>query len=48
VEKSRTRWEDVVQRNILQILGIRGWRREVRTRENEGVFLGEARAQKEL
>jgi hypothetical protein len=27
VGKPRTRWEDVVQRDALQILGIRGWRR---------------------
>jgi hypothetical protein len=47
LEKPRTRWEDVVQRNILHILGIRGWKREVRTREN-GVFLREVMAQKEL
>jgi len=48
VEKPRKRWEDVVQRNALQILGIRGWRKEVRARENECVFMGEARIQKEL
>jgi hypothetical protein len=27
VGKPRTRWEDVVQREALQVLGIRGWRR---------------------
>jgi len=26
VGKPRTRWEDIVQRDISQILGIRGWR----------------------
>jgi len=25
--KPRTRWEDIVQRDVLQVLGIRGWRR---------------------
>ena len=27
VGKRRTRWGDVVQREALQVLGIRGWRR---------------------
>jgi hypothetical protein len=27
VGRPRTRWADVVQRNALQLLGIRGWRR---------------------
>jgi hypothetical protein len=27
VGKPRTRWEDIVQREALQVLGIRGWRR---------------------
>jgi hypothetical protein len=40
VGKPRTRWDDVVQRNALQSLRIRGWRREVRAIENEGVFWG--------
>jgi hypothetical protein len=26
VEKPRKRWEDVVQRDALEMLGIRGWR----------------------
>jgi hypothetical protein len=26
VQKPRTRWEDIIQRNTSQILGIRGWR----------------------
>jgi hypothetical protein len=28
--RPRTRWVDVVQRNALQLLGIRGWRRKLR------------------
>ena len=27
VRRPRTRWMDVVQRDALQLLGIRGWRR---------------------
>jgi len=27
VGRPRTRWADVVQRDALQLLGIRGWRR---------------------
>jgi len=26
----RTRWTDVVQRDALQLLGIRGWRRKLK------------------
>jgi hypothetical protein len=33
VVKPRTRWEDVVQRDISQILGIGGWRRAEDTEE---------------
>jgi len=33
VVKPRTRWEDVVQRDISQILRIRGWRRRAGDRE---------------
>jgi hypothetical protein len=33
VGKPRTRWEDVVQRDELQILGIRAWRRRAGDRE---------------
>jgi hypothetical protein len=31
--KQRTRWEDVVRRDALQVLGMRGWRRQHRNRE---------------
>jgi len=33
VGKMRTRWKDVVRRDILQILRIRGWWREAEDRE---------------
>jgi hypothetical protein len=33
VVKPRTRWEDVVQRDISQILGIRGWKRRAEDTE---------------
>jgi hypothetical protein len=33
VRKPRTRWEDVVRRDTLQILGIRGWGRRAEDRE---------------
>jgi hypothetical protein len=46
VVKPRTRWEHVVQRDILQILGIRGWRR--RAGDTEETSYEETRAQKGL
>ena len=48
VGKPRTRWEDVVQREALQVLGIRGWRRWAGVRVDGGMFWGTARAQKGL
>jgi hypothetical protein len=33
--QSRERWEDVVRRDALQILGIRGWRRKAENREGK-------------
>jgi hypothetical protein len=33
VGRPRTRWVDVVQRDALQLLGIRGWRRRAENRE---------------
>jgi hypothetical protein len=32
VGRPRTRWGDVVQRDALQLLGIRGWRRRAANR----------------
>jgi hypothetical protein len=46
VEKPRTRWEDIVHRDALQILGLRSWRRRPGTREEWRPLLKEARAQK--
>ena len=33
VGRPRTRWADVVQRDALHLLGIRGWRRRVENRD---------------
>jgi hypothetical protein len=46
VAKPRTRWKDVVQRNELQALGIRGWRRLAGDREEWRRRWREAGAQK--
>ena len=48
VGKPGTQWEDVVQRDELQILGIREWRRRAADREEWSRLLREARAQKGL
>jgi hypothetical protein len=48
VGKPRTRWEGVVQRDALQVLGIRGWRRRVGNREKCRCHLRGARSQKGL
>ena len=45
VGKPRTRWEDVVPRDIAQILGMRGWSRRAQVRMR---LLRDARAQKGL
>ena len=33
VRRPRNRWADVVQRDALQLLGIRGWRRRAANRD---------------
>jgi hypothetical protein len=38
ISKKRIRWEDVVQRDALQILGIQGWRSWAKDREDGGAF----------
>jgi hypothetical protein len=46
VGRPRTRWEDVVQSDALQVLRIRGGRRQARDREEWRHLLREARVQK--
>jgi hypothetical protein len=48
VGRSRTRWEDAVQKDALQILGTRRWRRRAENREEWRQLLREAKAQKGL
>jgi hypothetical protein len=45
--RPRTRWADVVQRDALHLLGIRGWRKRAANR-NEWRRLSEAKARKGL
>jgi len=48
VGRPRTRWVDVVQRDALQLLGTRGWRRRATNRDEWRRLLREAKARKEL
>ena len=48
VGRPRTRCADVVQRDALQLLGIRGWRRKAENREEWRRLRREAKNQKEL
>jgi len=48
VERPRTRWADVVQRDALQLLGIREWRRRAENRDEWRRFMREAKARKGL
>jgi hypothetical protein len=48
VGRPRTRWADVVQRDALQLLGIRGWRRRVANRDEWRRLVREAKARKGL
>ena len=47
VRRPRTRWADVVQRDALQLLGTRGWRRAV-NRDEWRRLMREAKARKGL
>jgi len=47
VGRPRTRWEDVVQRDALQLLGVRGWRR-AENRDEWRDLMREAKARKGL
>jgi hypothetical protein len=48
VGRPRTRWADVVQRNALQLLGVRGWRKRAENRDEWRHALREAKARKGL
>jgi hypothetical protein len=48
VGRPRIRWEDGVQKDALQILGTRGWRRRAENREEWRQFWREAMARKGL
>jgi len=45
VGRPRNRWADVVQRDVLRLLGIRGWRRRAENRDEWRRLMREARAQ---
>ena len=46
VGRPRTRWPDVVQRDALHLLGIRGWRRRVENRNEWRRLMREAKDRK--
>ena len=48
VGRPRIRWADVVQRDALQLLGIRGWRRRAENRGEWRRLMREAKARKGL
>jgi hypothetical protein len=48
VGRPRTRWADVVQRDALQLLGTRGWRRRAANMDEWRRLMREAKAQKGL
>jgi hypothetical protein len=48
VGRPRTRWADVVQRDALQLLGIRRWRSKAANRDEWRRLMGEAKAWKGL
>jgi len=48
VGRPRNRWADVVHRDLLQLLGIRGWRRRAENREEWRRLMREAKGRKGL
>jgi hypothetical protein len=46
--KTTNQWADVVQRDALQLLGVRGWRRRAENRDEWRRSLREAKARKGL
>jgi hypothetical protein len=48
VGRPRIRWADVVQRDALQLLGIKGWRRRATNRDEWRRLMREAKARKGL
>jgi hypothetical protein len=48
VRRPRTRWADVVQRDALQLLGTRGWRRRATNIDEWRRLVREAKARKGL
>ena len=46
--RPRTRWADVVQRDALQLLGIREWRRRAENRDEWRRLMREAKTRKGL
>jgi len=48
VGRPRTRWVNVVQRDALQLLGVRGWRRRAKNRDEWRYLMREAKARKGL
>jgi hypothetical protein len=48
VGRPRTRWADVVQRDALQLLGIREWMRRAANRDEWRCLMVEAKAQRGL
>jgi len=48
VGRPRTRWAGVVQRDVLRLLGIRGWRRRAENRDEWRRIVREAKARKGL
>jgi len=46
--RQRTRWVDVVQRDAVQLLGLRGWKKRAANRDEWSRLMWEAKARKGL